>query len=287
MIKKTTLILFMLACACLRADAFPVSITDETGRWFTFMSAPKRIISAMPSNTEILYALGAQDDIVGVTGQCNYPAEAVRKKKIGDTALNYEQIASLNPDLIVMLGDAQGKDIEKLRAFGLPVFVINPHNIDELTASIRLLGKITGRQQLAGKLVKSFADEIKKISSRSRGNKRHKVFVVLWDDPLITSGRDTFIDDLVKRAGGINIGAEGTGPYPAFSFESLLKADPDDIIIAGKSYTDVERITKNQKWKQLRAVRQNRVLLIDSDIITRPSPRLVKALDLVFSLINR
>lgn len=267
--------------------SFPITVKDDSGYRFIAISKPKRIISTMPSNTEILFALGIGDRIVGVTDKCNYPSEVKKIKKIGGVNLNIEQILLLNPDLVVMLYDAQRVEAEQFRSYGLPVFAINPHTINQLMGSIRLIGKVTGTEQTAKKIVFDMAIKISKISSRHKKPPHPKMFVILWDNPLITAGEHTFIDDLIRLVGGINIGASAKGPYPLISFESVVAQDPDYIIISGKSSKDMDKILKSEKWNKVNAVKLKKVLLIDSDIITRPTPRLIHALDLISAFIYK
>jgi len=261
-------------------------VKKNTGFTFTSMHRPVRIISTVPSNTEILFALGLGDRIVGVTSQCNYPPAAKKIQKIGGANLNAEKIIALNPDLVLMLGDAQMNDIERLRCFQLPVFVINPRDLNGLISSIRLIGKITGSQKEAEALAKKISDDMRRVSLLKRAAARPKVFVVLWDDPLITAGKGTFIDNLITAAGGKNIASGMKGKYPIMSLETLIEEDPDYLVIAGKSKDDIKKLKDRNAWKLLKAVKENKILLIDSDIITRPSPRLITALDLISGFIR-
>ncbi len=267
--------------------AFPVSLKDDSGTRFTILMEPRRIISAMPSNTEILFDLGLGNKIVGVTEMCNFPPEARNIEKIGSVVLNAEKILSLNPDFVLMLGDAQRSEISRLKTFGLPVFVINPHTLYELMDSIKLIGKATGTEIAANNLVRKMEQDIMRTSTKYKNYLEPKVFVVIWSSPLITAGKGTFIDDLIRLSGGRNIEADSGQQYPLISFEKLLADDPDYIIVSGSSLDEVTRLKKDPKWKMLKAVRENKILLINADIITRPTPRLADALDLIVSFIHK
>ena len=273
----------LVSAPCL---GIPVSVKDEDGIEFFSVSAPKRIISTMPSNTEILYALGLGKRVIAVSDRCNYPPDAARKKKIGSVSLNTEEIISLNPDLIVMLGSAQRAQIEGLRKYRLPVFVIDPRSLEELAASILLLGKLTRAENASRKIVWDLNNRISMIE-KSRGlERRPRVFVELWHEPMITAGRGTFISDMISVCGGINIGDRAGEGYPSFSIESLIVEDPEYIIVAGKAAADIIKIRSDRRLAKLSAVRHNRILLIDADIITRPTPRLVSALELINTFIS-
>ncbi len=286
MVKKALLfILFILVLSAV-SSAFSVTVKDESGIKFTAISAPRRIISTMPSNTEILFDLGLEKRIIAVSSRCDFPPRAAGLPKVGDITLNTEKIVALNPDLVVMLYDMQKYQIERLRKLSLPVFVINPHNFDELADSVLLLGKVTGTSKAA----ETLAGRIKRASAKAHSKKRQgpapKVLVVLWPAPLITAGKGTFIDDIISRAGAQNLGAKVSGAYPSLDFEFVLKEEPDFIVFAGKSYKNLQNILSEKKWQALKAVQDKKVMLIDSDIITRPSPRALTALELISSFIN-
>jgi len=284
---KRTLLFLLIMLLSAPCFGIPVSVKDEDGVVFFSVSAPKRIISTMPSNTEILYALGLGKKIIAVSDRCDFPSDAARKKKIGSVSLNAEEIIALNPDLIVMLGSAQRAQIEILRKYKLPVFVIDPRSLEELASSILLLGKITRAENASRKIVWDLNNKIGLIEKTRDPERRPCVFVELWHEPVITAGRGTFISDIISVCGGINIGDKAGEGYPSFSIESLVVEDPDYIIVAGSSSSDIKKISSDRRLAKLSAVRRNRILLIDADIITRPTPRLASALGLIDTFISR
>lgn len=286
MIKRIIIFPIFFIAFISHVSAFPVTVKDESGVRFTALSAPRRIISTMPNNTEILFDLGLGNKIIAVSSRCDHPPQAASLPKVGDITLSAEKIASLNPDLIVMLYDTQKYQIERLRALSMPVFVVNPRNFDQLADTIMLLGRVTGTSGTARELSKKIKRGVEKASARKRKGSPPKVLVVLWPSPLITAGRDTFIDDIIKRAGGVNIGASVRGAYPSLDFEFVLSQDPDYIVYAGKSYGTMQNMLSDRKWQQLKAVRDKKVILVDSDIITRPTPRAVRALELISGFLN-
>ena len=247
---------------------------------------PKRIISTMPSNTEILFDLDLGNKVVGVTDQCNYPPEAKLKAKIGSVNINVEKVVSLKPDLIIMLLDAQRNDVEKLKSKGLHVFTVNPHSIKDIIDSVKLVGKATGAEAKAQKLSKKMKDEILRISLIKMKQPRPKVFVLIYPEPLMTAGKGTFVDDAINICGGKNIGASLRGDYPIMSFEKLLSTQPDYIIVSGKDQSEINSIKSSSRWQRINAVKQNKLMLINSDIITRPVPRLVFSLGKIYAFIN-
>jgi iron complex transport system substrate-binding protein len=256
-------------------QTYPFKMKDEWGNVFKFTAAPKRIISCMPSITEMLYALDLDDEIVGVTENCNYPEAAKTKEKVGRDRMNLEKIISLKPDLIVMLGSTQGPDIRKFRSMGLPVFVIDPQTVWGALASLDRLGEATSRIHAAYGLNEKLKRKLNWTASRVKASKksRPKVFVEIWHKPLITASAGTFVNDVIEKAGGNNIAKNAIGKFPEYSFEKLLAADPDAIIIPRQNVNDEGQITNDGRWQKLKAVRSGRVLFIDADILTRPGPR--------------
>lgn len=286
MIKRVFFVSFFCLLFSSVVTAFPVTVKDESGVKFTAISAPRRIISTMPSNTEILFELGLDRRMIAVSSRCDYPPQVAQLPKIGDITLNTEKIVSMNPDLIVMLYDTQKYQIEKFRELSLPVFVINPRNFDQLADSVLLLGKVTGVNSTAERLAQRIRQGSSKARSKTRQGTAPKLLVVLWPSPLITAGKGTFIDDIVKRSGGQNIGAKVPGAYPSVDFEFVVREDPDYIVFAGKSYKNLQKVLSDKRWQSLKAVQDKKVMLIDSDIVTRPSPRALTALDLISTFIN-
>lgn len=246
---------------------------------------PQRIVSGMPSVTEMLFALGLGDEVVGVTTNCNYPPEALKKEKVGGFFLNLEKVVSLRPDLVVMLEDAQKRDIEKFRAYGLNVYAINPRTVEEVMDSLLELGKVTGKEEKAREVVARMRERINKV----RGKhcflwfvlRRPKVMVIVGSNPLVVVGGATFIGDIIKYAGAENVTEKVRGAYPHYSFERLLKDDPEYIIIP-RGVIRVEEMRFDSRWRSLKAVK----IFIDPDIISRPGPRVVEAVEEIDRLIN-
>lgn len=250
---------------------------------------PQRIVSGIPSITEMLFALDLGDRVVGVTNNCNYPPEALKKEKVGGFFLNLEKIVSLKPDLVVMLEDAQKRDIEKFRAYGLNVYTVNPHTVEEVMDSLLALGKITGKEEKAQALVADMRQRIGKVRGRSSFLwfilRRPRVMVIVGNNPLVVVGGGTFVGDTVKNAGAENITEKVRGAYPHYSFERLLKDNPEYIIIPSGVVRE-EEIRSDSRWQSLSAVRNKRVLFINADIISRPGPRVVEAIEEIAHFIN-
>lgn len=239
------------------------------------LAQPQRIISTMPNITEILFAMGLEERVVGVTTNCNYPPEARLKPKIGRETVNLEKIVSLKPDLILMLEDAQKKDVERLRELDLPVFTINPHSVDQIIDSINEIGRVTGMTDEAIEVSSKIEEDASYY--RQQTLVKRSVFVVVGTKPLITIGPNNFVNDAVFIAGGINIAADAKAAYPQYNPEQLIQDDPQ-ILIVPNDLTTLAKLKKDRVFKRLSAVRKNKVLFMDPDILFRPGPRIGEAI---------
>lgn len=244
----------------------------------------QRIVSLAPSTTEILFALGLDSEIVGVSSFCDYPLKAQEKEKVGTFSHpNIEKILSLKPDIIFCTGLEQAPIIRKLRQLKLEVYVSDPSNVDDLFDSITEMAALTNREKKAENLIEEMRRGIARIKSRVKSipeKDKPRVFVEFWNNPLMTPGRGSFIDELITLAGGANIAYDTERPYSYFSPEQVLNRDPDCIIVAYMVNEDASKaISERLGWKEIAAVKNNRIYNdIDPNILLRPGPRLVEAL---------
>ncbi len=246
-----------------------------------------RIISLAPNVTEILFALGLGDSIVGVTDRCNYPSAAARIERVsGFGTPNVETLLSLSPTLVVASGLARPELADVLRQSGARVLDVQPSGfISDFPAmfeAVRQIGAATGRGDEAAKLIATMQGELNAIASRFthlEEPQRPRVFVEIEDSPLMTSGAGSFIDDLIHRGGGRNVAHEIEGGYPRIDPEKVVAWNPDVIIVAhaDRPGEAVERLTKRIGWAEIAAVRNRRIIDdIDADLLFRPGPRLVE-----------
>jgi iron complex transport system substrate-binding protein len=251
-----------------------------------------RYISLAPSTTEILFALGLDEEIVGVSSYCNYPQKAKSKEIIGEFSHpNIEKILFLRPDYIFCTGLEQASTIIELRRLNLKVYVSDPVNMEELLNSIKDIGKITNKEGEAESLIKDMENEIEEINSKVKlilAEKKPKVFIEIWHDPLTTAGKGSFIDELINLAGGINIARDIKRAYSIFSPEEVIKRNPDYIILA---YMDKEKPAKLVRdrfgWRQISAVKNNRLYNdINPDILLRPGPRVIEGLKKIYKRLH-
>jgi len=250
--------------------------------------AGSRYISLAPSTTEILFALGLGEEIVGVSSYCNYPPEAKTKAKAGDFSHpNMEKIFSLKPDYIFCTGLEQVPVVRELKQLKFNVYVADPKTIEELFETISDIGKITGRDKEAAKLIEKMKNDIEEVSSAAKlipMEKRVKVFIEIWHEPLMTAGKSSFVGELITLAGGDNIAREIERPYSNFSAEKVVNLNPGCIIMA---YMDKESPLKLVEarfgWKDIDAVKNKRVFNdIDPDILLRPGPRITEGLKEIY-----
>jgi iron complex transport system substrate-binding protein len=288
--RVITLILLVglsLSLSCFRPKQIPPSassriFTDEIGRQITVNTAPQRIISLAPSITEMLFALKLGERVVGVTSYCDYPAEAKAKEKVGDTLKpNLERLIALKPDLVLVSTASQLEKLtQQLDQLGIPVFVTNPKSVREVVASLRKIGDLTGEVQQAETLAAEMETRIATVQRQMTNQGVPRVLYILQLSPLITAGKNTFINDLIQQAGGRSISGEEAADYPQFSRETALARAPEVILVPESHGTELVNIEAvRQAFAITPAVKNNRLVRINPDLIDRPGPRIVEGLE--------
>ncbi len=267
------------ACA---ADRFPLALKDDRGVTVRIAAPPRRVISLAPSLTEIVFLLGRDGSLVGVTRFCNVPAAASGLPKIGGVIdPDVERIVGLSPDLVLCTTDGNPRDkVRALEEMGIPCFAVAPQNLDAVFTAIERLGVLLGAAD-RGRAEAGALRRRALLAQPSSGDvgKPSALFVVSTV-PIIAAGEGTFMDELVRLAGGRNAAARFSGRYPRLSVEGLVASRPDVIFVAGMS--GVERFPPEvTRWKEVPAFRDGAVITLDGDLVTRPGPRLVTALELV------
>ncbi len=252
---------------------FPCAIKDMSGSRIKIDSTPKRIIIIGPSATEILFSLVDNNRIIAVSNSSNFPPEALKKEKIGDVYLNYERIVNLNPDLVVVESTINGKDVLKLRKLGIKTLAIKSDTYKNFLESVKIVGQAVGKSELAKNLNLKLSRKLDFISSKVKKipyPSRPRVFVEIWDKPLMTAGSGTFINYVIENAGGVNVAGDMSG-YPQLNNETLIIRNPDVVILTTSTK---ERFLSVSLWRNLNAVRNDRVYSINPDILVRPTMRL-------------
>lgn len=258
-------------------NACALDYPDAVGRVISLNAPPQRIVSMVPSVTEILYAIHAENQLVGVTDFCNYPPQAQQKVSIG--AYHHpslETVASLAPDLIIMdVASSSPALLYQFEQLGVPVYLVASQSLSTTLKTIVSLGSLTGHQAIAKDLVDTLNEQID-VAKKKRLKEPPRTLVCVMIEPLIVAGGATLADDLINLAGGVNVAAE-LQRYPTLSMETVLQYDPDIIIVSPHPGTPTPADFFST-WPQLKAVRQKQVVNVDADLLQRPGPRLVAGL---------
>ena len=248
----------------------------------TGLAAPQRVVSLVPSITENIYTLGAQEQLVGVTSWCTYPPEAQEKTVVGDAFnLNLEVLLALEPDLIIGDENLVQRHLQSLQELGLAVFAIAPNTYDEVAESLVELGEVLGRREagvLAAETMRSRRDE---LLARVPAERSVTVFIETWNEPLSSAGPGSFLHELVEMAGGHNIASDMGEAWGQFSEELVIERNPDMILLTNFNYDEV---MARPGWQGLHAVANGHVYEVDPDIFSRTSVRLADALAVLVEL---
>jgi iron complex transport system substrate-binding protein len=257
-----------------------VSVQDDSGANVTLAAPARRVISLAPHLTELVYAAGGGAVLVGAVNYSDYPPEALQLPRVGDNrALDLERIAALKPDLILVWrhGNAQ-RQLDALRALGIPLFYNTPSSLDDVAVSLQKLGVLLGTQPQAQAAAAAYRERIAALRLRYRQQSTVRVFYQVWDHPLMTLNDHHWISDTLRLCGARNVFGTLEAGVPTVSTEAVLAADPQAIVTASAGATRPEQplpgLQRWQQWPQLSAVRAGNLLTIDGDLIDRPTPRL-------------
>lgn len=263
---------------------------DQVGRTVTFPVHPVRVISLAPSITEIVFAIDRGERLKGATLYSDYPEAARLIPKVGSYVhLDLERIVALKPDLCIAVKDGNPKQTaDRLVNLGIPVYAVNPVDLDSVIATVRLIGSLLNAEDSAARVINDMEQRISRVEALvSTAAARPGVFFQIGINPIVSVGRDTFIHGLIERAGGINLAAASVG-YPRFSREQFLAKSPEVVIITSMARNEVfEKVKKEwESWPNLPAAKNDRVHIVDSNILDRPTPRMVDGLELLVKIIH-
>jgi iron complex transport system substrate-binding protein len=263
--------------------AFPVTITDDDGVEVTIASEPERIVTFAPSMTEIVYALGLGDRLVGVSGPYDdYPAEAQQVEEVGGAGdfgvdPNLETVVALEPDLFLTISGGDPWK-QRLRDLGVPVATLNATDFADLLDDIRTVGRLTGTASGAELLTTDMQTRADAAAAMAAGD-RVSCFFEVYYPPLTTVGPNTFVYDLLERAGCDPVTAGATGDYPEWSVDDLVVGGPQVYLATPESAKSPAAVARRPGFEGIPAVAEGRVILVDGDLVTRPGPRVVDGLD--------
>jgi iron complex transport system substrate-binding protein len=274
-VMRIDIICMLLVCLLLPAPSFAATWVDAVGRRVELSEAPQRIISLVPSVTEVLFALGLEERIVGVTSFCSYPERARSKPQVGGYSNpNLEAVLEQRPDLLFISADSANPALlARMEGLGLPVYVVYPRGIDETIAMIRAVGRVSGAATAGERLAQQLSATVARVKVLVAGRARPQVLFCVMVRPLTVAGPGTLVDDLLEIAGGENVVAAGSSRYPTWGAEALLLADPELIVVSPHPGTP-NPAELFSGWPELKAVRQQRIVSVTPDWVHRPGPRL-------------
>ncbi|HWI46670.1 MAG TPA: ABC transporter substrate-binding protein [Rummeliibacillus sp.] len=267
-----------------KTATYPMTVKDALGNEVEFKEEPKKIVSLIPSNTEILFALGLDDKIVGVSDNDDYPKAATKKEKVGGMEFNVEKVLSLKPD-VVFAHESSAKSTEsglqQLKDAGITVFVVkNATNFEETYDTIKQIGQITNQPQKADKIVAGMKAKVKEVQDKVANVKQRTAFVETSDVPEIyTAGKDTFMQEIFNLANIKNVADDQSGWFK-IDPEQIVKRNPDTIIVMEDYVPNiVEKVKKRQGFSSVTAVKNDAVVLVNQNLTARTGPRLAEGLE--------
>jgi ABC-type Fe3+-hydroxamate transport system substrate-binding protein len=258
-------------------DTETQTVQDDLGRTVQLPARVERAVSLAPSLTEMIFAVGAGDRLVGVTTYCNFPKEALAIQKVGDTQTpNIETIIALKPEVVFVSTASQLEAFMKtLEEQNIAVFVTDPKNLADVYRDLARFSSMFGTSQHAALLIEGLIGRVDSVEEELQGEKPVRVFLQISKDPLYTIGKESFMTDLIEMAGGVSVTKDVATAYPTLSKETALALNPDAIILSDSE----DNREPNDVFKNSSAVKNGRVLRVNADIISRPGPRLVDAVE--------
>lgn len=261
---------------------FPVTFTDGVQNEITISEQPERIISLMPSNTETLFALGLNDEIIGVLDYDNYPEEATEKEKVGDMEINLEKIIALEPDVVFAHASNYAEDaFNQLHDIGVQVVVVNDAtSFQETYESIDMLAMATGTQEQGEEIITTMQDKVTQLQEKAKDVQEQAAVWVEVDPDLYTTGEQTFMHEMLEMIQANNVAEDHEG-WIQLTEEEVISFNPDVIVITYGDYIEdaKEQVLAREAWQTVAAIKNERVYDVDPDIVTRPGPRLVEGVE--------
>lgn len=268
---------------------FPVTITDVYGSQLTIDKEPQRIVALAPSIVEVLYELGLQDRIVGVTEYCDYPAEAKSKPKVGDfNGINIEKIIEAKPDLVLAGAGMSKEDFKKLTDMKINVIVTEARTVAQIPETFMMMGKALGCEDKAGALAGEVNKKVDEIKNKVKDARRPKVYYVMsfGKDGNWTAGKGTFISDLIAIAGGENV-SDDVESWKDYSLEKIVEKSPEIMLLSGMvAAVNKDTLNGEKGYMDTPAVKYGNVIILDDNLVLRPGPRIMEGMELVAKAIH-
>lgn len=284
-VGASRLSVLVVSAAALLLTAAPgsaLTLVDMLGREVTLPAPPRRIVSLVPSATELIFALGGEDRLVGRTDYCDYPPAVKNKPSVGGMiAPSLETLVALQPDLVLATTSGNRLDtFTKLKQLGIPVYAIHAHRVAEMIDVTGRLAELTGRQAAVAPFVAGLERRLRAIAEAVARYPRPRVLYVLWPDPLMVPARDAIVTELIGLAGGESITAGERGDYPRFSIEAAVARAPEVILLA-RHGTGTGPMARD-RWDRLSslpAVKAGRIHPVDGNLLHRYGPRVVDGVE--------
>jgi iron complex transport system substrate-binding protein len=288
--KAIVLMITVILFIAIGTSSHAKTVTDQLGRKITVPDNPQRVVALAPSITEIIYALGQENLLKGVTLYSDFPPAAMSLPKVGSyVQLNLEKIVALKPDLCIAIKDGNPRMVaNRLESLNIPVYAVDPRNLETVMQTVLEIGNLLNASQRAYLLVQRMRSRVLKVKSLvAKSAYRPRVFFQIGITPIVSIGTHTFIHELIVLAGGKNL-AQGPVAYPRFSREQVLVLSPEVFIITSMARAAVFEQVKAEwsRWPNMPAIRDHRIFLEDSNFFDRPTPRLVDGLELLVKLIH-
>lgn len=278
--SRRAVLLFLLSCCQMLLAADPPCVTDDTGREICLTAPARRIVALSPGNTELLFAAGAGDRIVGATSFSDYPAAAERILRIGSyDRFDLEAVVASKPDLVVSwLSGNPATQVAAIERLGLPVYRGEQRELDDIATTIERFGVLAGSGPSAQAAAQAFRDALAALRARYAAVPKVRVFYQVWDDPLLTAGGDHLISRAIGECGGELLFSAIDKPAPRVDVEAVLAADPEAIIVSGRGENDASWIANWQAYPTLRAVRAGNIYFVPPSQLVRATPRVLEGI---------
>lgn len=275
-----TMIKRLLCCFafCIAATAHAeINVVDDAGNTVTLAKPAQRIVALAPHLTEMMFAVGAGDKLVGRVSHSDYPDQAKAIPLVGDNLhIDMERLLALKPDLLVVwLHGSAGPQLEALKKLGIPLFYSEPHTLDQIEDTLVRLGKLSGTEPRAQQVADGMRDDLKKLAARYAGRPAVRVFYQVWDKPLYTLNGHHFVSDVLRLCGGENIFSSLSTTAPVVNVEAVLQEDPEAVISGDMRAHDENGLTLWRRYPTLLATKRENLFIVDPDLTVRPGPRIV------------
>ncbi len=255
-----------------------IVVTDDSGNKLVFEKPLERIISLAPHATELLFAAGATNQIVGTVNYSDYPQAAKKIPIIGSyVKVDYEKIVALQPQLVIYWGSGNPSDmINGIKNLKIKLFNNEPDDFEDIAKSIKVMGKLLGTEKAAENQATAYLDRLEKLRKKYAitGQKKIRVFYQVWNKPLMTINKEHLVNDVIEFCGGVNVFANLDNIAPTVDIESVIQKKPD-VIITGMAKGREDWLKEWSRWKNINAVKKNQVYAINAELIVRQTPRIL------------